>query len=151
MYLYALTEQLTQLGLNEFAVDVCNPKHKIGQEISKFAAVTSRKLTYVGTYKVRREDGRSESRSRRNLRLTKKPAIFQSPTSCVFITICINQANQFWGLKGFMLFFTYICKLLAPGSPNCGQPEPEPNRERALRFHAQFRFLFLLAVQQRLQ
>ena len=136
MYLYALTEQLTQFGLNEFAVAVCNPKHEIDQEISKLATVTSRKLTYVGTYKVRREDGRSESRSRRNLRLTKKPAIFQSPTSCVFVTMCINQANQFWGRKRLKLFFTYICKLLVPASPTAGQPEPEPNREGALRFHA---------------
>ena len=78
-----------------------------------------------------------------NLRLTKKSAIFQSPTCCVFVTICINQANQFWGLKRLKLFFRYICKLLVPASPIAGQPEPEPNRERALKFHAQFRFLFL--------
>ena len=132
MYLYALTEQLTQFGLNEFAVAVCNPKHEIDQEISKLATVTSRKLTYVGTYKVRREDGRSESRSRRNLRLTKKPAIFQSPTSCVFVTMCINQVNQFSGLKRFQLFLSYWFQQVS----TAGQPEPEPNRERALRFHA---------------
>ena len=59
MYLYALTEQLTQFGLNELALAVCNLKHEIDKEISKLATVTSRNLTYIGTYKVRREDGRS--------------------------------------------------------------------------------------------
>ena len=59
MYLYALTEQLTQFGLSEFAVAVCNRKYEIDKEISKLATVTSRNLTYIGTYKVRREDGRS--------------------------------------------------------------------------------------------
>ena len=59
MYLYVLTEQLTQFGFNELALAVCNLKHEIDKEISKLATVTSRNLTYIGTYKVRREDGRS--------------------------------------------------------------------------------------------
>ena len=59
MYLYVLTEQPTQLGLNEFAVAVCNRKYEIDKEISKSATVTSRNLTCICTYKVRREDGRS--------------------------------------------------------------------------------------------
>ena len=32
MYLYALTEQLTQFGLNKFAVTVCNPKYEIARK-----------------------------------------------------------------------------------------------------------------------
>ena len=35
MYLYALTEQPTQFGLNEVAVAVCNPKYEIDKEIRK--------------------------------------------------------------------------------------------------------------------
>ena len=35
MYLYALTEQPTQFGLNEVAVAVCNRKYEIDKEISK--------------------------------------------------------------------------------------------------------------------
>ena len=34
MNLYALTEQLTQLGLNELALAACNLKHEIDKEIS---------------------------------------------------------------------------------------------------------------------
>ena len=47
MYLYALTEQLTQFGLNELALAVCNLKHEIDKEISKLATVTSRNLTCI--------------------------------------------------------------------------------------------------------
>ena len=47
MYLYVLTEQPTQLGLNEFAVAVCNRKYEIDKEISKLATVASRNLTCI--------------------------------------------------------------------------------------------------------